>query len=229
VLAAFAGGGYAETVAANWAYDWYLTLSPTQGAYQAAVLGRILIGLWLARRLLAAGVPRPAGLARAALWLLPIGLAGSAVHAGLLEVSRETPWRPLVVEAGTLALTLAYLALFLAAWGSGGRARRALTPLVPVGRMSLTNYLLQTAFGVWLFYGFPPGPGLMGQVGAAALVPIWATVYASQVALSHLWLRRFAFGPAEWLWRALTYGALQPWRLGEPATQSRRSPEPAAT
>jgi uncharacterized protein len=226
VLAAFATGDFADSVAANWAFDWYLTLGPTQVAYQGAVLGRILLGLWLSRRLLAAGMPSRANLVGAALCLLPVGLVGSAVFAGLLEVARETVWRPLVVEAGTLALTLACLALFLAAWATR-RLARALVPLAAVGRMSLTNYLLQTAFGLWLFYAFMPGPGLMGRLGAAALVPVWAAVFAAQVALSHLWLRRFAFGPAEWLWRSLAYGRLQPWRLPAAAAPAQGAVSPA--
>ncbi len=34
-----------------------------------------------------------------------------------------------------------------------------------------------------------------------------------QIPLSNLWLKRFRFGPMEWLWRTLTYGKLQPMRL----------------
>ena len=211
VLEAFAGGDYLDVLAANWAFDWHLTFSPTQGAYQATILGRMLLGLWLGRRLLAGGLPGPARLRALVLVCLPLGLLGSAVDAGLLALPR-TIWRALPVEVGTLCLTLAWLALFLAAWRSPA-GWRALSQLAPVGRMSLTNYLSQTAFGLWLFYGFLPGPGLMGEVGAAALVPIWAALFTVQVAISHLWLRRFAFGPMEWLWRSLTYATPQPWRL----------------
>lgn len=211
VLEAFATGDYLDVLAANWAFDWDLTFSPTQGAYQATVLGRMLLGLWVGRRILAGGVPEPALLRKVALVCLPVGLAGSAVHAGLLDLKR-TVWRPLPVEVGALGLTLAWVALFLLAWRSRAGAR-GLSLLAKVGRMSLTHYLLQTAFGLWLFYGFLRGPALMGRVGAAPLVAVWASVFAMQVALSHLWLRRFAFGPAEWAWRSLTYGAPQPWRL----------------
>jgi uncharacterized protein len=37
-------------------------------------------------------------------------------------------------------------------------------------------------------------------------------VFGAEVALSHVWLARFRFGPAEWAWRSLTYGRLQPMR-----------------
>jgi uncharacterized protein len=211
---AFAGGDYLDVLAANWTFDWQLTTSATQGAYQATILGRMLLGLWLGRRLLTAGLPTRSRLRAVALVGLPLGLLGSAVYADLLEVPR-TFWRAVPVEIGTLCLTLAWLALFLTAWQTpaGGRV---LAHLAPVGRMSLTNYLLQTALGLWLFYGFLPGPGLMGEVGAAALVPIWAALFAVQVVGSRLWLRHFAFGPVEWLWRSLTYGTAQPWRPARP-------------
>ena len=225
-LEAFAAGDYLEALAANWAFDWQLTLSPTQGAYQAGVLGRMLLGLWLGRRLLERGLPARSSLRRVMAWTLPVGLAGGLVYAGLLGPPPGTAWRPLPVEIGALALTLCYLAAVLLVWQSraGGRA---LGLLVPVGRMSLSNYLLQTAFGLWLFYGFLPGPGLMGTLGAAALVPIWAAVFGAQVAFSHLWLRRFAFGPAEWLWRSLAYGRPQPWRLPAAALRTGAAVSPA--
>ena len=226
LLEAFAAGDYLEALAANWAFDWQLTLSPTQGAYQAGVLGRMLLGVWLGRRLLETGLPARGTLLRGIAWTLPLGLAGSAVYAGLLGPRPGTIWRALPVEIGTLALTISYLAAALVVWQSRP-AGRPLALLVPVGRMSLTNYLLQTAFGLWLFYGYLPGPGLMGRLGAAALVPLWAAVFAAQVALSHAWLHRFAFGPVEWLWRSLAYGRPQPWRLPAAAAPANGAVSPA--
>jgi hypothetical protein len=44
--------------------------------------------------------------------------------------------------------------------------------------------------------------------------------FTAQVFLSRWCLSRFRFGPVEWVWRSLTYGALMPWRLGgEAASQ----------
>jgi uncharacterized protein len=76
--------------------------------------------------------------------------------------------------------------------------------------MALTWYLTQTLFGVWLFYGFVPGPHLMAQVGPTRIVLILIVGYAVQVNLARIWLQRFRFGPAEWLWRSLTYWNAQP-------------------
>jgi uncharacterized protein len=37
-------------------------------------------------------------------------------------------------------------------------------------------------------------------------VPLVLAVFATQIIVSYFWMKFFAFGPAEWLWRALTYG-----------------------
>jgi len=100
------------------------------------------------------------------------------------------------------SVTLTYLHLGNRAW---------LAPLAAVGRMALSNYLLQTLFAVLIFYGF--GLGLYGQVGPALGVMLACLIFPVQVLLSVWWLHRFCFGPAEWLWRTLTYGKVQPMRL----------------
>jgi uncharacterized protein len=78
--------------------------------------------------------------------------------------------------------------------------------------MALSGYLLQTVGAIGVFYGF--AGGLMGRVTPAVLVLGCVVGYAAQVALANAWMRRFRFGPAEWIWRSLTYGAPQPMRRG---------------
>ena len=226
VLAAFAHGDYVAVVAANWAWDWHLTLSPALGPYQVALFGRMLVGFSLGLWLVRGNDPRPL-LRRLLPWCLVAGLAGCAVQAGLVPLPPGTAWRSWPVMVGTLALTLAFLGAVVLALDTG-RGRRWLGLLAPVGRMSFTNYLAHTVVGLWLFYGFLPGPGLEGKVGFAALLPLWAAIYGVQVAFSHWWLRRFAIGPCEWVWRSLTYGRLQPWRrAGAAAARRDEAPAPA--
>ena len=122
--------------------------------------------------------------------------------------------RRLVVESGYLGLMLTY-ASGLALLFMKPRCRRLIQWLAPVGQMALTWYLLQTLFGIWFFYGFvPAGPHLIGKIGPAWLAVIWVVGFSIQVALAHAWMRRFRFGPAEWLWRSATYWQLQPLRAG---------------
>ena len=90
--------------------------------------------------------------------------------------------------------------------------RRPLGLLAPLGRMALTNYLAQSLVCAWLFNGH--GLGLWNRVSVPACSLGGCALFAAQVAWSHWWLARFRFGPAEWLWRVLTYGRLEPFRAG---------------
>ena len=69
--------------------------------------------------------------------------------------------------------------------------------------MALTCYLLQTVCFTLSFYGY--GLGMYGEVGPLGGIALAASVYAADAAFATAWLRAFQHGPAEWLWRALTY------------------------
>jgi uncharacterized protein len=89
--------------------------------------------------------------------------------------------------------------------------RRLLAPLAPVGRKALSNYLIQSLIASLIFTGY--GLGLYGRVGAALGLVLSLAIFAAQIPLSMLWLRRFDFGPVEWVLRSFTYARLQPLRL----------------
>jgi len=80
--------------------------------------------------------------------------------------------------------------------------------LAYVGRMALTNYILQSIICTWIFFGH--GLGLFGTIERSAQVLIVVLVWAIQLLLSYIWLDHFRFGPLEWIWRSLTYWKLQP-------------------
>ncbi|ULQ55485.1 DUF418 domain-containing protein [Flavihumibacter rivuli] len=82
--------------------------------------------------------------------------------------------------------------------------------LAPMGRMALTNYLMQTVLGISIFYGV--GLGLGGNIGPSLYLPIGLLIYLFQVIFSNWWFSRFNFGPMEWIWRQLTYGKKIPLR-----------------
>jgi len=79
-----------------------------------------------------------------------------------------------------------------------------LGPVAAVGRMALTNYLLQTVICTTIFYGH--GLGLFGQVDRAGQFAIVLAVWAFQLLASSAWLGYFALGPVEWAVRWLVYG-----------------------
>jgi uncharacterized protein len=90
----------------------------------------------------------------------------------------------------------------------GKKWRRMLGKLAPYGRTALSNYVLQTLIGTWLFYNH--GIGLLGQVSNVQALGIGVIVIALQLWVSALWLKRFRYGPLEWLWRSGTKLTWQP-------------------
>ncbi|MFP2896116.1 DUF418 domain-containing protein [Corallococcus sp. 4LFB] len=193
--------------------------SPRVLIWLTLILGRFLLGLLAGRHRLLHDVERHRALLRRVLgWGLGVGgllNAGGllafqlraqglepATHAGLFLLMA-------LQELGFVLLGAAYLAGFALLY-QRERWRRALAVLSPVGRMALTNYLMQTVLSLCLYNGW--GLGLIGRVPPSHCVGIALGLFAVQVLLSHVWLRHFRFGPAEWLWRSLTYGRLQPLR-----------------
>ena len=110
---------------------------------------------------------------------------------------------------GGIMLALGYGAAILAAFGQRQLAR-ALAIFAPLGRMALTSYLTQSLVLSALFYGW--GLGLFGRLGESSAFAIGVGLFVGQAIFSTVWLRRYAFGPIEWLWRSFTYGAWQPLR-----------------
>jgi uncharacterized protein len=111
---------------------------------------------------------------------------------------------------GTILLALGYGALILAIANlASGKA--LLGWAAPLGRMAFTNYVAQSLIFGWIFHGY--GLGLFGSIGAARALAIGLAVYIAQVFFSAWWLGRYRYGPVEWLWRTLMYGAVQPMSL----------------
>lgn len=82
--------------------------------------------------------------------------------------------------------------------------------LQPIGRMALTNYLMQSFVLTALAYGW--GAGLALQLNGFTVIGICAALFTVQVISSHLWLSYFQYGPCEWLWRCATYWRWMPLR-----------------
>lgn len=77
------------------------------------------------------------------------------------------------------------------------------TVLASYGKMSLTNYFVQPLIGVPFFYGF--GLGMCHYFGVTYSALFGIAFVILQIAFSTYWMKRFSYGPLEWLWRALTW------------------------
>lgn len=142
---------------------------------------------------------------------LILGLVGNVAFAALAGAEAVLPPSPAGIVGvisyafGVPALALFFIALVATLWqrAPSSNARRLLAWLAPVGRMALTNYLLQTVICVLIFYGY--GFGQFGRFGATPATLIALAIFMFQILISALWLKYFSYGPMEWIWRQLTY------------------------
>ncbi|KPJ92417.1 MAG: hypothetical protein AMJ53_09420 [Gammaproteobacteria bacterium SG8_11] len=111
-------------------------------------------------------------------------------------------WASLLVAGGYIGLVMRLCQLPAFAWLT--------RPLAAVGRMALSNYLLQSLLCTWVFYGH--GLGLFGKVERVAQLLIVFAAWIVLIIFSQLWLRRFRYGPVEWLWRSASHFRWQPLR-----------------
>ena len=100
-------------------------------------------------------------------------------------------------------LAIGYVAT-ITLWHLKGRFSKILSWLQPVGRMALTNYIMQSVMGVFIYYGI--GLGLGGRFGPALYMPIAFVLFLIQIIYSNWWFNFFIYGPLEWIWRQLSYG-----------------------
>ncbi len=178
--------------------------------------GLMLIGMALYKWGVVTAKRSPRFYATMAVVGLAVGLSAAAygvqqnfVHNWNMAFSRFGPgfqfnyWGSLLVSSGYIGLVMLWVQ-----WGGLARIQAA---LAAVGRMALSNYLLHTLIATTIFYGH--GFGLFGSVDRTGQVIIVFAIWAFQLVWSPLWLHYFRFGPAEWLWRSLTYWKPQPMQI----------------
>jgi uncharacterized protein len=100
-----------------------------------------------------------------------------------------------------ISVTLTYSSGFLLLYNRYSKS--FIGALVPYGRMALTNYVMQSLIGTFIFYGW--GLGYVTQLHKWQTVIIATMILTTQIYVSQVWLRHFHFGPLEWLWRCATW------------------------
>ena len=110
---------------------------------------------------------------------------------------------------GSVLVALGYIGLLLLIWKAGVIRGIALR-LASVGRTAFSSYILETLICTTIFYGH--GLGLFGAVDRLQQLLLTIAIWIVLLILAPVWLRRFRYGPLEWLWRTLTYGYRVPMR-----------------
>lgn len=103
---------------------------------------------------------------------------------------------------GGTVLPIGYICLFAFAY-SKLHAHRLLTAFENVGKLSLTNYIMQTVICTFIFYGY--GLGLFAKLGVTAAIFLGIVIFSVQVIASTLYLKHFNQGPLEKLMRVCVY------------------------
>ncbi|MBD8034375.1 MULTISPECIES: DUF418 domain-containing protein [Solibacillus] len=156
----------------------------------------VLLGMAAAKTDFFANISGKTVLLKRLALLIPIGLACKALlfwdhFAGKL-----------LYGAGTYMLALGYMALFTLLYLANHESKLS-KAFASVGRLSLTNYLMQSLIFTTIFYGY--GLGFFGELGVAIGLVLAVAFYAIQLFVSTLYSKRFSIGPVEWLLRKFIY------------------------
>jgi uncharacterized protein len=179
------------------------------------VFAMFLLGFYVTRKMIFANMEENRLLLRKVLiWGAVIGIPCNVVLAMTMETDAYYSMQPLgfiqpiVYAFGVPALGLFYAAAIALLYQSSKESK--LNLFSPVGRMALTNYLMQSVICCFIFMNY--GLGLFAKLGPVHLLLIGIGIYIFQMVFSHWWLSQFRFGPMEWLWRSVTYWKWQTMR-----------------
>jgi uncharacterized protein len=172
------------------------------------VLGMFLIGFYAGRKMMYMNLENYISLfKKMRLWGFIIGIP-AALGCTYFEIFEKGIPNPsgightVFYALSVVPLCLAYISVICLHW-INKKGNSKLKILAPLGRMAMTNYLMQTIIGITIYYGV--GLGFGGNIGPVIFVPIGLCVYLLQIAYSNWWFRYFNYGPFEWIWRQLSY------------------------
>ena len=216
---AYGAGSYADVVVENARELYYLyTAVLVRGqvaSFYVMMLATTLLGLLAGRhRLIQRAEDFKESLPRLQLGLFAIGLGAGMFFT--LAVDMASPFDPSMLStlvSFSYGLARAGMMLFyvttLVRLSLDRGAQSPLNWLAYAGRMPLSNYLLQSVIGTFVFYAW--GLGFWGKVEPMAQFLLAIVIFVGiQLPLSRWWLTRHTYGPMEYLWRTLTYGRAQP-------------------
>ena len=124
----------------------------------------------------------------------------------------KTIW--MTAELARIAVSIGHIALINVLIRTG-LGHKALKPFLAAGQMAFTLYLMQQVIGIFFLYS-PIGLHLPMAPGWAYLLGLASVVIVAQLIFANLWMRWFASGPLEWIWRSLAYCRKQPFRRTAP-------------
>lgn len=178
------------------------------------ILGLFVLGLIVGRRRILQEASRHRrGLRIAGGVALAAAVAGTIV--GYVIEPDSAFLRTVAWYGEDYGTTLFYVCMISLAVTGWPRVAAYLRPLAAPGRIALTIYLMQSTVMTLLFTRY--GLGLQEPTTTLWVLINVTFFFGVQIPFSRWWIARYRFGPAEWVWRSMTYGQLQPMRLPAPA------------
>ncbi len=200
---------YMDYLRINWRVDQWVNFLQDMPLTLFYTFGNMLIGFALAKldffRL-------PERLKRINRYMISLGLLlGLALNyvfylmiSGQIVLSISLIWLPFVLAAGMILLCLAYISIFLRLFKTK-TFKKVLSIFNPIGRMALTNYIMQSVFYILVFYHCLNGLGFYGKLTHGESYLVAVLFFGLQVLFSMLWLKKFKQGPIEWIWKKAAY------------------------
>ncbi|CAN5597250.1 DUF418 domain-containing protein [soil metagenome] len=171
--------------------------------------GNILLGFWLGKvQFFEKPDKNWKNLKKPLIVAFVIGMGASylfwLVSKGTLELTPALIWLPLVIVGGLVLLSISYVVAFVKLF-CHTPFRCFFQSFGPVGKMALTNYLLQTVFYLVLFFHFSNGLKLFNRITHTETYLLAIVLFSFQMLFSWLWLKKFSQGPIEFIWKKLSY------------------------
>lgn len=207
-------GTYFQAVSARFQL-WKARLDIVYNFFGGSIFAMFLLGLYAGRRGIFHDLVNRQKLLRRVMWTtLPfafslnlISIYGPRLLGHFYQQIPEWATSLGYVLTGPVG-SLFYISTLLLLLVKSERWTRRLDFFRWVGRMPLSNYLMQSIVGSLVYFGY--GLGLYSNLGYLEGLLLMLVLFALQIPLSRWWLSRFQFGPFEWVWRSLTYGKPQP-------------------
>ncbi len=152
---------------------------------------------------------------------------------GLFAITKAQKWRWMdyyqpfyfIIIGSMIFIASAICWLYVA-----NKLKRFFRSMQTIGKMTLTNYMVQNLLGLFLFSGFGFGFSINQKLHFGFYLLFALVIYVVQIFFSKWWLARYHYGPIEWLWRQLSYAKRFPIKrsglLEEDVTHAHRLPHP---
>jgi len=197
-------GSFAELISSR--VTGYIEVFPLLLSRVPTILAMFLLGFYVGKKDILRNISRYQSLLkRLSRWGIGIGLTTNIIIIILTKVLPPIPGVVILLLNQTLTgpiLSLSFSAVIVLGL-QNNKVKYLLSPFSNIGRIALTNYILQSVLYSFIFYSY--GLGLSGEIGTWQALIVAIIFFVLQICLSNIWLKHFRFGPLEWIWKSISY------------------------